>query len=162
VRAEQQFFNEQTAAGLLAPKYDFVLDAMDSMANKVLLLAACRERQLPVVACGAAGGRRDGTLIRAADLAKVSHDRLLGEVRKKLRKEFQFIADGSAMGVDCVFSTERPVFAQPDGTVCAKRSAASDGTRLNCNGGLGSATFVTGAFGFVAAGIVVRRIAAAR
>jgi tRNA A37 threonylcarbamoyladenosine dehydratase len=97
--------------------------------------------------------------VRTADLAKVSHDRLLAEVRKKLRKEFQFPADGSAMGVECVFSAEAPVFAQPDGSVCENRVAAEDGTRLNCNGGLGSATFVTGVFGFAAAGIVVRKIA---
>jgi tRNA A37 threonylcarbamoyladenosine dehydratase len=159
VTAEQQFFNEQTAAGLLAPQFDFVLDAIDSVTNKVLLLAGCRQRMLPVVACGGAGGRRDGTQVRTADLAQVSHDRLLAEVRKKLRKEFQFPADGSAMGVACVFSAESPVFAQPDGSVCASRTVAPDGTRLNCNGGLGSAAFVTGAFGLAAAGIVVRRIA---
>ena len=161
VTAEPQFFNEQTAAGLLAPKFDFVLDAIDHVANKVLLLAGCRQRNRSVVACGGAGGRRDGTQVRTADLARVSHDRLLAEVRKQLRKEFQFPADGSAMGVACVFSAERPVFAQPDGSVCENRTAAPDGTRLNCNGGLGSATFVTGAFGFAAAGIVVGKIATA-
>lgn len=159
VIVEQQFFNEQTATVLLTPKFDFVLDAIDSVTNKVLLLAGCRQRSLPVVACGGAGGRRDGTSIRTADLSKVSHDRLLAEVRKKLRKDFQFPADGSAMGVECVFSAEPPVFAQPDGSVCENRVASPDGTRLNCNGGLGSATFVTGAFGFAAAGIIVRRIA---
>jgi tRNA A37 threonylcarbamoyladenosine dehydratase len=132
---------------------------MDGVTNKVLLLAGCRQKHLPVVACGAAGGRRDGTQVRTADLAKVSHDRLLAEVRKKLRKEFRFPADGSPMGVECVFSAEPPVFAQPDGSVCENRAPAEDGTRLNCNGGLGSAAFVTGAFGFAAAGIVVRRIA---
>jgi tRNA A37 threonylcarbamoyladenosine dehydratase len=159
VTAEQKFFNAQTAAELLAPKYDFVLDAIDSVTNKVLLLAQCRERNLPAVACGGAGGRRDATQIRAADLAKVTHDRLLAEVRRKLRKEFSFTADGSPMGVECVFSAEAPVFAQPDGSVCENRATREDGTRLNCNGGLGSATFVTGAFGFAAAGIVVRKIA---
>jgi tRNA A37 threonylcarbamoyladenosine dehydratase len=158
VTAAQQFFNETTAGELLAPGYTFVLDAIDNVANKVLLLARSREKQLPVVACGGAGGRRDGTQVRTADLAKVSHDRLLAEVRKRLRKEFAFPADGSAMGVECVFSGEPPVFAQPDGSVCEQRTTP-DGTRLNCNGGLGSATFVTGAFGFAAAGIVVRRIA---
>ena len=159
VAAEQKFFNAQTAEDLLATKFDFVLDAIDSVTNKVLLLAGCREKNLPVVSCGGAGGRRDGTQIRTADMAKVTHDRLLAEVRKKLRKEFQFPADGSPMGVACVFSAEPPVFAQPDGSVCENRAALEDGTRLNCNGGLGSATFVTGAFGFAAAGIVVRKIA---
>jgi tRNA A37 threonylcarbamoyladenosine dehydratase len=160
VTAEQKFFSEQTAAELLAFKYDFVLDAIDSVTNKVLLLAGCRQKGLPVVACGAAGGRRDGTQVRTADLAKTSRDRLLAEVRRKLRKEFQFPAEGLPMGVECVFSAEPPVFAQPDGSVCENRAASEEGTRLNCNGGLGSATFVTGAFGFAAAGIVVRRIAA--
>jgi tRNA threonylcarbamoyladenosine dehydratase len=155
--AEQKFFNVQTAEELLAPQFDFVLDAIDSMTNKVLLLAKCREKKIPVVCCGGAGGRRDATQVRTADLAKVSHDRLLAEVRKRLRKEFSFPADGSPMGVECVFSAEAPVFAQPDGSVCENRAAREDGTRLNCNSGLGSATFVTGAFGFAAAGIVVRK-----
>jgi tRNA A37 threonylcarbamoyladenosine dehydratase len=158
VTAEQKFFNAETAAGLLAPGFDFVLDAIDSVTNKVLLLAGCRERNLPVVACGGAGGRRDGTQVRTADLARVSHDRLLAEVRKKLRKAHHFPADGSAMGVTCVYSAESPVFAQPDGSVCENRTTAGDGTRLNCDGGLGSATFVTGAFGFAAAGVIVRKI----
>lgn len=161
VTCAQQFFNEQTAAELFAPKFDFVLDAIDSVANKVLLIARCREKKLPVVACGGAGGRRDATQIRAADLAQVSHDRLLAEVRKQLRRDFQFPADGSVMGVDCVYSAERPVFPQADGSVCETRAAVPDGARLNCNGGLGSATFVTGAFGFAAAGIVVSRLAQA-
>jgi tRNA A37 threonylcarbamoyladenosine dehydratase len=160
VTAEQQFFTGETSAGLLATPFDVMLDAIDGATNKVRLLVDCRQRGLAVVACGAAGGRRDGTLVRTADLARVSHDRLLGEVRKKLRKEFQFPADGTDMGVACVFSVEAPVFAQPDGSVCGNRTVAADGTRLNCNGGLGSATFVTGAFGFAAAGLVVRRIAA--
>jgi tRNA A37 threonylcarbamoyladenosine dehydratase len=159
VAAEQKFFNAQTSAGLLAPEFDFILDAIDSVTNKVLLLAHCREKALPAVSCGGAGGRRDGTQVRTADLARVTHDRLLAEVRKKLRKEFHFPADGSPMKIECVFSAETPVFAQPDGSVCANRAAAADGTRLNCNGGLGSAAFVTGAFGFAAAGIVVRQIA---
>ena len=160
VIAKQKFFNAETAAELLVPKFDFVLDAIDSVTNKVLLLAKASEKNYPVVGCGGAGGRRDGTQVRVADLAKVSHDRLLAEVRKKLRKEFAFPADGSPMGIDCVFSAEAPVFAQPDGSVCENRAANEDGTRLNCDGGLGSATFVTGAFGFAAAGIVVRKITA--
>jgi len=39
------------------------------------------------------------------------------------------------------------------------RNETEAGTRLNCNGGLGSVTFVTGAFGFAAAGLVVQKIA---
>ncbi len=159
VICEQKFFNAQTAGELLAPEFNYVCDAIDSVSNKILLLARCRERKLPVVSCGGAGGRRDATLVRVADLAKVSHDRLLAEVRKKLRREFSFPADGSPMNVDCVYSAEPPVFAWPDGSVCGTRAETEDGSRLNCEGGLGSATFVTGAFGFAASSVIVRQIA---
>ena len=159
VRAEQKFFNEQTAEELLAPKYDFILDAIDDMTNKILLIIRCRQKKLPVIACGGAGGRRELTSVRVGDLSQASHDKLLAEVRRKLRQEHKFPAGHLTMNVPCVYSVERTVYPQADGSVCEMRSAAEDGTRLNCNGGLGSATFVTGAFGFAAAGFVVQKIA---
>lgn len=156
-----QFFTASTADQFLAPRYDAVVDAIDAVANKCLLIARCRELGMPLVSCGGAGGRRDPTRVRAADLAKATHDRLLGEVRRRLRKEFGFPPDGQPFGVACVFSSEAPVFPQPDGTVCAARAADQPGAelRLNCDAGLGTATFVTGAFGFAAAAWVVERIA---
>jgi tRNA A37 threonylcarbamoyladenosine dehydratase len=159
VTAAQKFFTEQTAEELLAPKFNFVLDAIDDVTNKILLLVRCREKKLPAIACGGAGGRRELTSIRVGDLSKASHDKLLAEVRRRLRKEHHFPAEQSEMDVPCVYSVERTVFPQPDGSVCEMHSEAEDGARLNCNGGLGSATFVTGAFGFAAAGFVVRKIA---
>ena len=157
--AEQKFFNAQTAEELLAPKYDFVLDAIDDVTNKVLLLMQCRDKKIPAITSGGAGGRRELTAVRVGDLSQASHDKLLAEVRRRLRTEHGFPAGQSAMNVACVYSVERTVYPQADGSVCEMRSAAEDGTRLNCNGGLGSATFVTGAFGFAAAGFVVRKIA---
>jgi tRNA A37 threonylcarbamoyladenosine dehydratase len=160
VTAEQKFFNEESAGELLAPKFDFVLDAIDNVPNKVLLLVRCREKNLPVIACGGAGGRRELTSVRVGDLSKASHDKLLSEVRRRLRKEHHFPAERLALGIPCVYSVEKTVFPQPDGSVCATRPAADEGARLNCNDGLGSATFVTGTFGFAAAGLIVQKIAA--
>ena len=156
--AEQKFFNAQTAGELFATRFDFVLDAIDDTANKVLLLISCRESNVPVITCGGAGGRRELTSVRVGDLSQASHDQLLAEVRRRLRKAHGFPAGKSAMNLPCVYSVEPAVFPQADGSVCELRSAAEEGARLNCNGGLGSATFVTGAFGFAAAGFVVRRL----
>ena len=155
----QEFFNDQSAGKILAAKFDFVVDAIDNVANKVLLLALCVAGKTPVVSCGAAGGRRDGTAVRLADLGHVTHDRLFAEVRKRLRERHNFPAAGRVTGVMCAFSAEVPVFAQVDGSVGAERCAADKDSRLSCNGGLGSATFVTGAFGFAAAGFVVKQLA---
>ena len=156
--AVEQFFNDQTSGAILSTAYDHVVDAIDSVAKKTLLLRLCREKDIPVTCCGGAGGRRDSTQIRTADLSRVSHDRLLAAVRKKLRQECGFPADGAPMGLPCVYSAEPPVFAQPDGSVCGNRPGGGEDTRLNCNGGLGSATYVTGAFGFAAAGLMVESI----
>lgn len=162
VHAIAAFFTAATADQLLAPDFTFVVDAIDALENKVRLLAACRRRGLPVVSCGAAGGRRDPTRIRVADLADATHDRLLGAVRKCLRHEHGFPPDGQPFGIPCVFSVERPVFPQPDGSVGEARLDRRSGAelRLNCDGGFGTAAFVTGAFGLAAAAEVVRRLTA--
>ena len=57
-------------------------------------------------------------------------------------------------------AAEPPVFPTKDGSTCATLAEADVGEdrKLNCNLGLGSATFVTGAFGFAAAGLAVERI----
>jgi tRNA A37 threonylcarbamoyladenosine dehydratase len=163
VTAVSQFFTADTSETLLNRDWTGVIDAIDSVSHKVALLAACHARKLPVITCGAAGGRRDATMVRVADLANVTHDRLLAEVRKRLRKEHGFPAGEKKFGLYAVFSPETPVFPQRDGTVCTTHENADleEGSRLNCDWGYGSATFVTGAFGFAAAGALVKRIAEA-
>lgn len=160
-RAVLEFFTESNADSLLSARYDFVVDAIDSLANKCRLIALCRDNAIPLVTCGGAGGRRDPTAVRVADLAFTTHDRLLQKVRETLRKDFGFPRGDKAFGVDAVFSPEPPVYPARDGTVCAQREASANGEslRLNCDSGFGTATFVTGTFGFVAAGHVVKRIA---
>jgi tRNA A37 threonylcarbamoyladenosine dehydratase len=161
VHAVPEFFTAANAGSLLAPRFDFIVDAIDSLANKCRLIAACRGRNIPVVVCGAAGGRRDPTAVRVADLAQASHDRLLSQMRKRLREEHGFPRGGKKAGIECVFSPEPTVFPAKDGAICTARAEADldEAARLNCELGFGSATFVTGAFGFAAAALVVRRIA---
>jgi tRNA A37 threonylcarbamoyladenosine dehydratase len=161
VEAVQEFFTAATAPRLLAPPFDFVVDAVDRMAHKTLLIAGTRVRSLPIITVGAAGGRRDPTQVRVGDIGEAG-DELLRQVRKRLRRDHGFTHGPkrgiSRMGVTAVWSNERPVFPWADGTCAATPEPGSD-LRLDCEGGFGSAVFVTGAFGFAAAGEVVRRIA---
>jgi tRNA A37 threonylcarbamoyladenosine dehydratase len=163
VDARMEFFTEESAERLLTPPYDHVVDAIDSVMNKCRLIALCRGKGLPIVVCGGAGGRRDATQVRVVDLARATYDRLLSETRKRLRQAHGFPRGEKKFGVDCVCSEELPVFPHRDGTVCAVAEAPvageAAGHRLNCDWGFGSATFVTGTFGFAAAGVAVRRIA---
>ena len=154
-----EFFTAATADRLLGIEADgaesrpeVVIDAIDSMSNKVRLIALCQRASIPVVVCGAAGGRRDPTRVRASDLGEVTHDRLLSEVRKRLRKEEVFSRETRRFGIQSIHSIEPQVFPSTNGEVCAERGETDvAGLRLNCASGFGSATFVTGTFGFAAA-----------
>lgn len=158
VSAVQEFFAEASAERILAPGFDYVLDAIDSPSKKCLLIAGCRARNFPILVTGGAGGRRDPTAIRVAELARSSHDRLLVQVRRDLRQHHGFPGEGKPFGIECVFSPEPVVYPASDGSVCAQREPNAD-LHLNCESGYGTASFVTGTFGFVAAAHIVRKLA---
>ena len=162
VGAVAEFFTGESAERLLAPGFDFVVDAIDNMTNKARLIAACRDRGHQCLTVGAAGGRCDPTQIRVGDLGDAENDLLLRQVRKKLRRDFGFLP-GRTRGhmrfnVRCVWSGERPVFPWADGT-CHAAAEPDSNLHLDCATGLGTAVFVTGAFGLAAAGEVVKVIA---
>ncbi len=159
VERRAEFFTPATAAALLAPGYSFVVDATDRLANKCEIIVRSREHGIPVLTCGSAGGRRDGTAIRVCDLAFSIQDELLRQVRRKLRREFAFPRDVSVeFGVACVFTSEPPLYPWANGT-CSPEPEPGSSLKLDCATGFGTATFITGAFGFAAAGEVVRRLA---
>ena len=161
IHALQAFFLKSNAAEILQTPFDAVIDAIDSPSRKCVLLAECRERGIFVTTIGAAGGRRDPTVIEVTDLAFSTHDRLLQEVRHKLRRKHNFPRGDHPFGIECVFSREPVVYVGPDGTTCEPSTdvVPSKDLRLDCNTGFGTASFVTGTFGFVAASRVIERIA---
>jgi len=160
VQAIPEFFLETTAERLLAPGYDWVVDAVDRMSIKALIIAKACERGCRVLTVGGAGGRRDLTQIRCGDLGRTGGDMLLKQVRKKLRRSYGWArGEGNDYGVPAIYSAEPQVFPRPDGTVCATPEPG-DNLRMDCASGYGAASFVTGAFGFAAAGEIVRRISA--
>jgi len=159
VTTVSEYFTAQTADRLLASRFSWVVDCIDLMSNKALLIAACVRRGQPVVTVGSAGGRRDATRIRVSDLGDSHGDELLRQVRKKLRRDYGFAkGKGHHYGIPCVSTQEQPVFPWADGT-CAAEPEAGSNLRLDCATGFGTAVFITGAFGFAAAGEVVRSIA---
>lgn len=162
VEAVPDFFTPASAERLIEPAYDYVIDAIDSMSHKALLIAECRRRGRPIVTVGGAGGRRDPTRIRAGDLGEASGDELLRLVRKKLRREHGFAPGAQRgrmhFGVRCVWSDESPVYPWANGT-CAAEPEPGTNLTLDCESGFGTAMFVTAAFGLAAAAEAVRAIA---
>ncbi|MDR2862524.1 MAG: tRNA threonylcarbamoyladenosine dehydratase [Puniceicoccales bacterium] len=163
VEAVQRFFTPSSAGEILATARPLsaVVDAIDSLANKCLLLAQCRTLKLPVVSSGGCAGKRDATAVRVTDMEESRSDRLLKFVRKCLRTEYGFPREGKKFGIPCVWSPELSA-GDPDGCASSLPGALTDGDELhpNCEWGYGTAVFVSGVFGFAAAGIVVNKIAA--
>lgn len=163
VEVIEGFFTERSMDTVLGGEISGVIDAIDSMTHKALLLAECKRREFPVVTCGGAGGKRDATRISVRDLAFSGKDALLHQLRKKLRKHHGFpnVPMGSkpeAMGITAVFSDEPPVYPGADGGVSCEKPEGAD-MRLSCETGYGTATHVTATFGVVAAGAMLEILA---
>jgi tRNA threonylcarbamoyladenosine dehydratase len=129
---------------------DVVIDCVDEVRAKVALIAAARTVGVSIVTCGAAGGRKEPSGIRCADLGLLTGDPLLAKVRHRLRRQHGFPLAGAAkprFNVTGVYSDEpvqRPQGAGP-GLACA---------------GYGSSVAVTATMGFVAAAQALTKLAA--
>lgn len=159
VDPRQEFFTATTASRMLDVPYDFVVDAIDRMSTKALLIGEAHARGRRVLTVGGAGGRRDPTQIRTGDLGDASGDELLRQVRRRLRRDHGFAAGTQKgrmnWGVHCVWSSEPQVFPRADGSCAAEPEPGAD-LAMNCDSGFGTGVFVTGAFGLVAAAEIVR------
>lgn len=148
---EETFFTPSSCEPLLSQGYDCVVDAIDDRKNKCLLLAECKRRKIPVVTTGGAGGRKDPSKIRIADITKSYNDSLMARVRKTLRGDYGFSRNRKrSWGIPCVFSPEAVVYPDKEGNICAVRPEGTE-LKLDCESGYGTASFVTGTFGFMAA-----------
>ncbi len=152
VHAIEEFVEPDNWPALLGERpLDGLIDACDQVRAKATLAAWARERELPFVTVGAAGGKREPHRVLLDDLANTTHDPLLASLRQRLRKQHGLARSGR-MGVACVYSRE-PVHL-PAGEGCDV-----DGS-LNCHG-YGSSVTVTATFGLCAAAELQRQYLAA-
>lgn len=147
------FYEEETAARLLEGEWDYVVDAIDDVAEKARLLDQCAQRGLKVVTIGGAGGRRNPAAIGVNTLGRSSNDGLLRAVRRQLRASYNWSEFPERWEIPCVFSSERARAPQTDFEQDAPLG------RLDCASGIGTACPVTGTFGFMAASVVLNALA---
>ena len=141
-------------------QFDYVIDAIDNTRAKTALVVHCRANHIPLVTIGSAGGQVDPTRIAVCDLSRTEQEPLLARVRKRLRRLHGFPrGTKNKFGIDAVYSTEpvrHPELCVTDDEMSDKSNEGLNG--LNC-AGYGSAVVVTASFGFVAAGLVLRKLA---
>lgn len=158
VNLVDDFVTPDNVGEILQDDIHLVVDAVDTANAKAALIAHCKRRKLPLVCVGSAGGKRDPRLITSADLGRTTNDPMLAKVRSLLYRKYNFQKSSRrTFGIDAVYSTEQMVYPQPDGQVCQQKAAMQDGVKLDCSGGFGAATMITGTFGFVAASRAIER-----
>ena len=91
-----------------AARYDFIVDAIDTLAPKCYLIAEALKRHIKIVSSMGAGAKSDITQIRFADIWDTYHCGLSKAVRKRLQKL------GVKRKLPVVFSTEQDAAVLPD------------------------------------------------
>ncbi len=83
--------------------YDYVLDCIDSVTPKLLLIKAAVKKGCKIISSMGAGGKIDSMMIKYADISKTHICPFAYYIRKRLRLE------GIYGGVMTVFSEEKPI-----------------------------------------------------
>ena len=147
VEAHQAFVDGSTAQALLEQPLDVVVDAIDSVAPKVMLIATAVRAGLKVVASMGAATRLDPSKIRVGDIAETDVCPLAKFVRKKLK------AAGIERGVRCIYSTEPP--RNTTAPVADEPETFAQGWPRKP---IGSLSYATGMFGLLAACETIKMI----
>ncbi len=161
------YFNDTTCEVMMAERPDFVIDAIDHITSKCFLIDYCRKNKIPLVVSTGSGGRLDPTQVRVMDLGLTEMDPLARAVRNILREKYDFPKKGK-FGVTCVCTLEqhKKPHKSVELTDCKAGCLCPQGENefQSCTKKsvvLGTAGFVTGAFGMACASVAVRHLIAA-
>lgn len=137
------FLKDENIPELLdAARYDFVVDAIDTLAPKCHLIAEALKRRIKIVSSMGAGAKSDITQIRFADLWDTYHCGLSKAVRKRLQKM------GVKRKLPVVFSTEQ---ADPEAVLLTEDERNKKST-------CGTVSYMPAVFGCYLAEYVIKRL----
>ena len=165
---------KQEATDIDFSKYDYIVDAVDTVTAKLGIIAEAGKHGIPVISAMGCGNRLDPTKLKVADIFETKGDPLSKIMRKELKKR----------GIDSlkvVYSTEepiKPITAEDNGKHVQEAEESSlmneqesmlkteqeqDGTennlRVTRRDTPGSAVFVPAAAGLIIASVVCRELA---
>ena len=134
------FFSKDTAAMFDFSQYDYIVDAIDTVTAKLLLIQLATEAGTPIISCMGTGNKLDPTAFRVTDISKTTMCPLARVMRKELGKR-------GIKHLKVVYSQEEAM--TPHG---AEEEMAALGKRQIP----GSVSFVPGAAGLILAGEVIK------
>lgn len=137
------FLKDDNILGLLdAAKYDFIVDAIDTLSPKCYLIYHALQRRIRIVSSMGAGAKIDITQVRFADISDTYHCGLSKAVRKRLQKM------GVKRKLPVVFSTEQ---ADPKAVLLTE-------DEMNKKSTCGTVSYMPAVFGCYLAEYVIKRL----
>ncbi len=137
------FYLPETADSFDFKKYDYVVDAIDTVAGKLEIVRRAYFEGIPVISSMGAGNKMDPTMLRVADIYDTSVCPLARVMRRELKK-------AGVKKLKVVYSTETPIAPRGE-----KPEPAPGAPRRDTPG---SNSFVPPTAGLIIAGEVVKDI----
>lgn len=135
-----QYMKEEAIIELVSHPYDYIVDAIDTVAPKVFLLYYAKQNNQRIVSSMGAGGKFHPEMIQVADISQSHHCRLAFYIRKRLHRL------GVQDGITVVFSPE-PV----DDSAILKNVENEQNKVSN----VGTISYIPAAFGIFCASVVI-------
>lgn len=102
INTSKDFIDKSNIEQLFNNKYDFIVDACDTITTKVLLIKYAKINNIPIISCMGTGNRFDPTKLKIIDIYKTNYDPLSKIMRKLLKEE-------NIKKLDVVYSSEIPI-----------------------------------------------------
>ena len=134
IEAMQMFYGADTADRIDLARFDYIIDAIDSVSSKLLLIERASAAEVRIISAMGAGNKLDPTAFRVADISKTKVCPLARVMRRELKKR-------GISKLKVVYSEEEPVSPAGDARLPA------------------SISFVPSVCGLVLAGEVIKDLA---
>ena len=131
--------DEKTDEILDSEKFDYIVDAIDTLSPKLALIKGALDRNIPLVSSMGAGAKLDPTKMEICDISKTHHCPLAHMLRKRLHKM------GIRRGFKAVFSAEPPIEGAM--ILCEEQNKKSN---------VGTISYLPATFGIGCASVVIR------
>jgi len=101
LKADEEYINIDSINDILLKDYDYIIDAIDTIAPKIALICYAVDNDIPIISSMGSGGKTNPSLIQIVDFGETYNDKLARTMRKRLRKW------GIFSGFKVVFSPEQ-------------------------------------------------------
>jgi tRNA A37 threonylcarbamoyladenosine dehydratase len=153
VTAHETFYSAENADEFDLTKYDYIVDAIDTVSSKLVLIERAKENNVPIISCMGAGNKLDPTKFEVADIYKTTMCPLAKVMRFELRKR-------GIKNLKVVYSKEPPLKPiESEENSCKTNCICPPDTKRKCTVRRqvpGSIAFVPSVAGLILAGEVIK------